>query len=315
VSLDDAGNEINTGITRNYSSRNLMASVEDWAEDAASAHRLDYTYDGRGIRVSQTETPAYGPFTSATRHFIYTPELKLLTVTPYDQPNLWQPPPSDPQAFHPDQPTSIVWFGDRPVAQFSTNFSGQPPAFYALSSTLFTFTDHLGTPILLTDTTGSVVWRAEYEPFGNIHEMRTGERNDQPLRFPGQELAMTWEGTEENYNIFRWYRSGWGRYTQSDPIGLDGGINLYRYARSNPIVGADPYGLTAGDCQEHAQRCKSIEGADQTHIQGTETSSQQRARSQELCEVGIRLLGPIRRSPRAIRKSPTRAHQMEATMD
>jgi uncharacterized protein RhaS with RHS repeats len=75
---------------------------------------------------------------------------------------------------------------------------------------VFTFADHLGTPILLTNIAGSVVWRAEYEPFGNIHEMRAGSRHDQPLRFPGQDLAMTWEGYEESYNVFRWYRVGGG---------------------------------------------------------------------------------------------------------
>jgi hypothetical protein len=40
---------------------------------------------------------------------------------------------------------------------------------------------------------------------------------------------MTREGTEENYNIFRWYRDGWGRYTQSDPLRLRVGSNLYDY--------------------------------------------------------------------------------------
>jgi RHS repeat-associated protein len=46
---------------------------------------------------------------------------------------------------------------------------------------------------------------------------------------------MTWEGTEENYKIFRWYRSSWGRYTSADPIGLRGGINQYAYTFDNPI--------------------------------------------------------------------------------
>lgn len=47
---------------------------------------------------------------------------------------------------------------------------------------------------------------------------------------------------EHSYNIFRWYRSGWGRYTQADPIGL-GGSNLYSYANSNPTMYRDPLGL------------------------------------------------------------------------
>jgi hypothetical protein len=31
---------------------------------------------------------------------------------------------------------------------------------------------------------------------------------------------MRWEGTEESYNIFRWYRSSWGRYSSADPLNL-----------------------------------------------------------------------------------------------
>lgn len=44
-------------------------------------------------------------------------------------------------------------------------------------------------------------------------------------------------------NVFRWYRGGWGRYTQTDPIALAGGLNLYAYASGDPVSVADPYGL------------------------------------------------------------------------
>jgi RHS repeat-associated protein len=56
---------------------------------------------------------------------------------------------------------------------------------------------------------------------------------------------MTWEGVEENYNVFRWYRSSWGRYSQSDPLDnqIAGVINGYRYALSNPLRWIDPTGL------------------------------------------------------------------------
>jgi RHS repeat-associated protein len=70
--------------------------------------------------------------------------------------------------------------------------------------------------------------------------MRTGSSSDQPLRFPGQED----NGGPESYNIFRWYRSSWGRYTQADLIGLNGGANLYRYAIDNPLNFFDPRGLS-----------------------------------------------------------------------
>ncbi len=58
-----------------------------------------------------------------------------------------------------------------------------------------------------------------------------------------QGAAQTDAGSEENYNIFRWYKSASGRYTQADPIGLNGGMNLYRYAGDDPVAYADPLGL------------------------------------------------------------------------
>jgi len=86
----------------------------------------------------------------------------------------------------------IIWFAGLPV--------GQTRASDLLSNPRFTFIDHLGTPLLQTDSSAAIVWQAEYEPFGNIYQMRVGQRFDQLLRFPGHELASTWEGTEENYN-------------------------------------------------------------------------------------------------------------------
>jgi RHS repeat-associated protein len=54
-------------------------------------------------------------------------------------------------------------------------------------------------------------------------------------------------------NIFRWYRSGWGRYTQSDPLGKLGDPNPYAYALDNPIAFADPLGLKVFKCCRDVQ--------------------------------------------------------------
>lgn len=117
--------------------------------------------------------------------------------------------------------------------------------------TYFVHTDHLATPQLLTDATQQTVWQADYQPFGAAN-VAPGSV-DFNLRFPGQYFDVE-SGVYQNWH--REYDPSIGRYLQSDPIGLDGGINTYAYAVNNPIASFDPLGLSP--CFGPVDDCRRI---------------------------------------------------------
>lgn len=101
--------------------------------------------------------------------------------------------------------------------------------------------DHLNTPQVVTAQNQSVLWMADYEPFGKA-KLNASNTIAFSARFPGQYLDSE---TGIYYNYFRDYDPSIGRYIESDPIGLEGGINTYAYVGGNPIIYTDPNGLLA----------------------------------------------------------------------
>jgi len=124
-----------------------------------------------------------------------------------------------------------VWLGNQRLALINSTDS------------YYLHLDHLGTPQLLTDSAGVVAWQADYEPFGKASVSITTVSSN--LRFQGQyfdtEIGMS-------YNYFRDYDPNTGRYIESDPIGLRGGINTYGYALANPLKYTDSLGLDVFVC-------------------------------------------------------------------
>ncbi|VVO63721.1 putative deoxyribonuclease RhsA [Pseudomonas fluorescens] len=102
-------------------------------------------------------------------------------------------------------------------------------------------TDQIGTPLEMTDADGSIVWQATYKAWGALERLEVDDV-EQNLRFQGQYFD---DETGLHYNTFRYYDPEVGRFITQDPIGLEGGSNLYKYAPS-PIGWIDPEGLSCG---------------------------------------------------------------------
>jgi len=132
-----------------------------------------------------------------------------------------------------------VWLADTPVAVLKPDGSGGVNSFYV-------HTDQLNTPRRISRPSDNViVWRWDSDPFGTTLAGQDPDGDGTifryDLRFSGQYFDPE---TALNYNYFRDYDPAIGRYVQSDPIGLEGGINTYAYVFLNPISAIDPRGLT-----------------------------------------------------------------------
>jgi RHS repeat-associated protein len=135
------------------------------------------------------------------------------------------------------------WFGAQ-----STNVAVNVTPSSPDANVFFIHTDHLNTPRLVANSSGTTVWRwDQQEPFGvnapdpNPSGLGSFEFN---LRFPGQYADKE---TNLFYNYFRDYDSSLGRYVQSDPTGLKDGPNTYAYVSANPLMLSDPNGLGKWD--------------------------------------------------------------------
>ena len=120
------------------------------------------------------------------------------------------------------------------------------PANAVATSVNYIYADHINTPRVITRASDNkMVWRWDHaDPFGvlqpNQDPSSLGAAFKYNPRFPGQVYDAE---TGLYYNGHRHYEPDTGTYTQSDPIGLGGGINTYGYVGGNPVNFIDPLGL------------------------------------------------------------------------
>lgn len=214
---DPAGNRAWDG-TYSYSHDAAGRLIQAELAGLPIAH---YNYNAMGQRISKTTS-------AGTVDYVYDEAGHLLGE--YDSQG---------------QMTEHVYLNDLPVAVQVTRQVNPPPNEMWMSPVYYIQADHLGTPRkLIYPKTNQVVWSWDGRPFGesqaNEDPDGDGQRVEYNPRFPGQYYDQE---TGLHYNYFRDYDPETGRYIESDPIGLEGGLNVYGYVGGNPINALDPTGL------------------------------------------------------------------------
>jgi len=197
-----------------YDDRNRL---RDYKNSGSTVTRT-YRYNGKGERVSKVQSAG----NANNRYYFYDEAGHLLGEYLANGTRVQE----------------YVWLDDLLVAVLSDHDA---------STYQFVETDHLGTPrAVIHPVENNIVWR------WNITNTAFGEHaaTNNPdadavtytfnLRYPGQQYDA--ESTL-HYNYFRDYEAGTGRYVQSDPIRLKGGISLYAYVSSNSLRFSDTLGL------------------------------------------------------------------------
>jgi RHS repeat-associated protein len=135
-----------------------------------------------------------------------------------------------------------VWLEKTPLAQVQVTYASDGIGI-ANTQVIYLHTDNLNTPPLASSQSQQLLWSWNSDAFGvgapNQDVDGDGVQTDIPLRFPGQ-IADAHSALY--YNYFRDYDPETGRYVESDPIGLAGGLNTYGYVKGNPVKYTDPTG-------------------------------------------------------------------------
>jgi len=239
VQHDAAGNIMSDGTnTYGYSDRGRLATMTN------AGGTVNYSYSALELRMSKTGPVALVPTGAA--YYVYDEDGKLLGE--YD---------ANGAPVH-----ETIYMGI-PVGVIKQ--TGTAAASNIAISLYNVSTDQLGAPRMITrQSDEAIVWRWDTaESFGatapdqNPASLGTFTFNQ---RLPGQVFDAE-SGLFQNWN--REYNPRIGRYMQSDPIGLKGGINTFAYVEGDPLGSADPTGLiTTVDmaCVQNPAFCAELIG-------------------------------------------------------
>ncbi len=205
VTFDADGNLVHRG-NRNYtySTRGELLAVFD---NTSGATLVSYTYDGMNRRVARTDAN-----NKITQYLYGNPGQQFQVTATRDSNNV-----------------------------LTTYFYDDFGALYALERggvRYYVASDHLGTPIMVTDNAGTVRDTMTYDSYGV--RISGGTAFELPVGFAG---GLIDNATNLVRFGFRDYEPETGRWASKDPIFHAGGLKLYQYVSNDPVNYRDLSGL------------------------------------------------------------------------
>ncbi|MFG9024108.1 RHS repeat domain-containing protein, partial [Pseudomonas aeruginosa] len=214
VTSDAAGN-----LTQDRAARKLAYDAQGRLQSVSldGQQVAEYRYNALGQRIVKL-TP------ESVTTYLYGPDGQLLGEAEHDG------------SGRKLRAQYYLWLDSLPLATIDADYDAQGKV--GNPTLLYLHGDHLDTPRLATDASGQIAWQWQSDAFGRGEALSQGSTQVN-LRFPGQYYDAE---SGLHYNYFRDYDPQTGRYVESDPIGLRGGLNTYGYVMGNPLRYIDPTG-------------------------------------------------------------------------
>ena len=221
-SYDDDGNMTSDGAGKTlvWDGENRLIEVRNASGNLIAT----YTYDGQSRRVKKVTT-SLAPQGASSEVYLYDGWNRIATYTTQSTFALQN---------------SLTWGRD-----LSGNLEGAGGVGGLLArnvgGTAWDYTyDANGNVSEVIDGSGNIAAHYEYDPFGNAVVATGSSVASNPWRFSTKPVDLE---SGYSYYGYRYYNPVDGRWINRDPIGINGGVNIYCYVRNSPIVDCDPLGL------------------------------------------------------------------------